>query len=258
MDNYKDFFSLKGKKALICGGAGALGKAIAKALMEHGADICVVDAHPEQGVELEDTAVATGRNYMAFKTDITDETAVNAIAAVVQEQMGRIDILVNAAGINKLKKAEEYDAETWDRVMGVNIKGVHLVTKAVGRFMIEQRYGHILNLSSVKSILGTSQDYIAYCASKGALNMYTKQIACEWAKYGINCNAIAPTFTRTPINSFQLDDPAFYNALVARIPIGRICALQDVAAAAVYLCSDAASFVNGHILVIDGGLTVTQ
>ena len=98
-------------------------------------------------------------------------------------------------------------------MLGINLRALHLTTKEVGKLMIEQGYGRILSISSVKSLIGTDQDYIAYCASKGAVNMYTKQLACEWGKYGITVNAIAPTFTRTPINSFQLDDPAFYNKL---------------------------------------------
>ena len=124
--------------------------------------------------------------------------------------------------------------------------------------MIPNRYGRIVNLSSVKGFIGTKQDYIAYCTSKGATNMYTKQLACEWGKYGITCNAIAPTFVRTPINSFQLDDPVFYEKLTDRIPLGRIGREEDIAAAALYLCSDAASFVTGQILGVDGGLTAMQ
>lgn len=124
--------------------------------------------------------------------------------------------------------------------------------------MIPNQYGRIVNLSSVKSFIGAKQDYIAYCTSKGAVNMYTKQLACEWGKYGITCNAIAPTFVRTPINSSQLDDPAFLGKLTDRIPLGRIGREEDIAAAALYLCSDAASFVTGQILGVDGGLTAMQ
>ena len=116
--------------------------------------------------------------------------------------------------------------------MGLNVKVLHLVTKAVGkRFMIPRNYGRILNLSSVKSLIVTTENYMANCASKGAVNMYTKQLACEWGKYRITCNAIAPTFVRTPINSFQLDDPAFYKKLTDRIQMcirdrARACSIQ--------------------------------
>ncbi|MFT4007757.1 MAG: SDR family oxidoreductase, partial [Lacrimispora sp.] len=173
--------------------------------------------------------------------------------------LGPVDILVNSAGMNHLQPAEVYEEEKFDQVMSLNVKGVHTVTQAVGkRFMIPRQYGRIVNLSSVKGLIGTKQDYIAYCTSKGAVNMYTKQLACEWGKYGITCNAIAPTFVRTPINSFQLDDPVFYKTLTDRIPLGRIGREEDVAAAALFLCSDAAAFVSGQILGVDGGLTAMQ
>ena len=170
-----------------------------------------------------------------------------------------VDILVNSAGINRLMPAEEYSDEDFSYVLDVNLKALHTLTRETGRrFMIPRRYGRILNLSSVKSLIGTSADYIAYCASKGAVNMYTKQLACEWGKYQITCNAIAPTFVRTPINSFQLDDPVFYESLTRRIPLGRIGKESDIAAAALFLCSDASSFITGQILCVDGGLTAMQ
>jgi len=258
MVNYKDMFSLKNKTALIVGGAGGLGKPIASALVQNGADIAIADLRSEQAGDLKEVVKAEGKKFLAIKTDITDEQSTEDMAILTRKTFGKIDILINAAGINILKKAEEYDAATWDRVISINLKGVHLATKAVGKVMIQQQYGRILNISSVRSILGMSQDYIAYCASKGGVNMYTKQIACEWAKYGITCNAIAPTFTRTPINAFQLDDPGFYDTLVKRIPLGRICTARDIVAAAVYLCSDAAAFITGQILCVDGGITIIQ
>ncbi len=177
----------------------------------------------------------------------------------VREGFGGLDILVNSAGINRLILAEDYDDETFAQVMDLNLNGLHTVTREAGkRFFIPQGYGRILNLSSVKSLIGTTENYIAYCASKGAVNMYTRQLACEWGKYHITVNAIAPTFVRTPINSFQLDDPVFYKKLTDRIPLGRIGQEQDIACAALYLCSDAAAFVNGQVLAVDGGLTAMQ
>ena len=126
---------------------------------------------------------------------------------------GRIDILINAAGVNKLMPAEDYDTEAWDFVTGINLRGLYITCREVGKIMIEQHYGRILSVSSAQSLIGTDSDYTAYCASKAAVNMFSKQLCCEWGKYGITVNTIAPTFTRTPINSFQLDDPVFYNNL---------------------------------------------
>ena len=258
MENYQNMFTLAGKKALIAGGAGGLGINISAALMQSGADIAIADIDPSRASELETETLAAGRQFLGIKTNILNTASIDEMVAEVIAKFGRIDILINAAGMNILKKAEEYDEESWDKVMGLNVKGTHLVTKAVGKHMIAQQYGRITSISSVRSILGMPQDYLAYCASKGAINMYTKQLACEWAKYGITCNAVAPTFTRTPINAFQLDDPEFYNKLVSRIPLGRICTPRDICAAMLFLSSDAAAFVTGQILGVDGGITIVQ
>lgn len=258
MSEYGNLFSLEGRVALVVGGAGGLGVPISVALMENGADLAIMDLDPSRAEVPEARAKELGRKYFGVKANITNEQSVDEAVEKVIAEFGRIDILVNAAGINVLKPAEDYDEATWDKVMAVNVKGTHLVTKAVGRQMIKQKYGRILSISSVRSILGMPSDYIAYCASKGAINMYTKQIACEWAKHGITCNAVAPTFTRTPINSFQLDDPEFYGKLVERIPLGRICTAKDIAAAMIFLASDAAGFITGQILGVDGGITIIQ
>ena len=137
-----------------------------------------------------------------------------------------VEWTVNSAGMNCLLPAEDYGDQEFSQVMELNIHALHRLTREVGRrWMIPGRYGRILNLSSVKSMIGTTENYAAYCASKGAVNMYTRQLACEWGKYGITCNAIAPTFVRTPINSFQLDDAAFISGwgidpLCGRRPYG--------------------------------------
>lgn len=254
--DFTNVFSLEGKTALVVG-VGGLGEPIAEALLQNGANLVLAGRKLTQS-PLQDEARALGRKCLLLHVDLQDEASIISMVQRAEEETGGIDILVNAAGVNQLKKAEEYDAETWDFVMGVNLRGLHFVTREVGKGMIARRYGRILSISSVKSIIGTEQDYIAYCASKGALNMYTKQLACEWGKYGITVNAIAPTFTRTPINAFQLDDPVFYDALVKRIPLGRICTAKDLGCAALYLCSDAAAFVSGQVLCVDGGLTSKQ
>ena len=180
MDHFKNVFSLEGRTALIVGGGG-LGLPIAQALMENGADIIVADLKEPEGW-IGDLAKENGRRFFYVHVNLLEDDSIVKMVAEARQKTGRIDILVNAAGVNKLKKAEDYDAQTWDFVLGINLRALHLTTKEVGKLMIEQGYGRILSISSVKSLIGTDQDYIAYCASKGAVNMYTKQLACEWGK----------------------------------------------------------------------------
>ncbi len=259
MGTYDELFSLKGQTALITGGTGGLGSAIASAFLEKGARVAVCGGHPEKAEPLARRAEEAGAAFLALTCDITDSAQVTAMLDRMETELGPASILVNSAGINRLLPAEDYDDEAFRQVMDLNINALHRITRDVGkRWMIPRHFGRIVNLSSVKSLIGTTRDYAAYCASKGAVNMYTKQIACEWGKYGITCNAISPTFVRTPINSFQLDDPVFYQKLTERIPLGRIGREEDIACAAIYLCSNAAAFVNGQILCVDGGLTAMQ
>ena len=257
MIDFKNVFSLEGKVALVVG-AGGLGNPIASALMQNGADLIMADINLKAMEEVKAQTEAAGKKFLGLEVNLLDEQSINNMVAEAKKQMGRIDILVNAAGINILKKAEEYDGAAWDKVLGINLRGLHLTTSAVGKIMIEQGYGRILSISSVKAFIGTDQDYCAYCASKAGVDGYTRQLAAEWGKYGITVNSIAPTFTRTPINSFQLDDPVFYNNLVARIPRGRICTAKDLGCTAVFLCSDAAEFITGQTLCVDGGITAKQ
>ena len=259
MDNYIQLFSLEGKKALITGGTGGLGGEIARAFLSCGADVAVCGGHPEKARELSLYAESIGRTCIALRCDVTEEQDVQQMMDQIGVSLQGLDIVVNSAGMNCLLPAEDYDTETFDRVMDLNVKGTFLVSREAGKsFMIPAKSGKIINISSVKGVIGTDADYIAYCTSKGAVNMFTRQLACEWGKYNICVNAVAPTFVRTDINAFQLDDPVFYASLTKRIPLGRIGQKCDIAAAAVFLASDASSFISGQILPVDGGLTAKQ
>ena len=259
MEDYGRLFSLEGKKALVTGGTSGLGYAIAEAFLQQGADVAVCGGHPEKAGELVEFAEKNGRSFLAFRCDIRKQDQIDSMLDEIEGKFGNLDILVNSAGMNKLLPAETYDGASFCQVMDLNVTAMHLVTSSVARrFLIPKAGGRIINLSSVKGFIGTGENYAAYCASKGAVNMYTKQLACEWGKHNITTNAIAPTFVRTPINSFQLDDPEFYKKLTDRIPLGRIGQAKDVAFAAIYLASDGAGFVNGQVLAVDGGLTSMQ
>lgn len=259
MEDYSKLFSLEGKKALVTGGTSGLGYAIAQAFLQQGADVAVCGGHPEKAQGLVSLAEEYGRTCLAIRCDIRCQGEIDQMLDGIQETFRNLDILVNSAGMNKRLPAETYDEASFRQVMDLNVTALHLVTSSVGRrFLIPGGGGKIINLSSVKGLIGTGADYAAYCASKGAVGMYTKQLACEWGKYHITTNAIAPTFVRTPINASQLDDPVFYQKLLDRIPLGRIGQERDVASAALYLAGAGGDFVNGHILVVDGGLTSMQ
>lgn len=176
MENYRDLFSLEGKTALITGGTGGLGSAIALAFLQQGANVAVCGGHPEKAPGLADYAAQAGRKFLSIRCDIQKQSDIDNMLNEIEEQLDTLDILVNSAGMNRLLR-------TTRRKPLSRSCGLHLITKAVGkRFMIPRNYGRILNLSSVKSLIGTTENYIAYCASKGAVNMYTKQLACEWGK----------------------------------------------------------------------------
>lgn len=255
----KNLFVPAGATALVTGGTSGLGHAIAEAFLQNGVDVAVCSRHPESAPDLAELAAAEGRRYLPVRCDITDESDVAAMMDTIEAALGPVLLVVNSAGMNILKHAEDYDAASFDKVMDLNVKGTHLVCAAAAkRWMIPAHKGRIVNLSSAKAFLCADRDYAAYCASKGAINMYTQQLGCEWAKFGITVNAIAPTFVRTPINSDRLDDPAFYQKVVGHIPVGRLGEGRDIAAAALFLCSEGASFITGVTLKVDGGATAIQ
>ena len=254
-----DLFAPAGRVALVTGGTSGLGHAIAEAFLQNGVDVAVCSRHPDSAPDLAELAAAEGRRYLAVRCDVTDEADVEALGDAVERALGPATLVVNSAGMNILKHAEEYDAESFNKVLHLNVTGTHLVSKmAASRWMIPAHKGRIVNLSSAKAFLAADRDYAAYCASKGGINMYTRQLACEWARFGITVNAIAPTFVVTPINADRMQDPVFYNSLVHRIPAGRLGKGRDMAAAALFLCSEGAAFVTGVTLKVDGGVTSMQ
>ena len=255
----KNLFVPAGKIALVTGGTSGLGHAMAEAFLQNGVDVAVCSRHPESAPDLAELAAAVGRRYLPVRCDITNEADVAALGDAVEQGLGPATLLVNSAGMNILKPAEDYDGDSFRKVMELNVTGMHLVSKmAAKRWMIPAHKGRIVNLSSAKAFLGTDRNYAAYCASKGAVNMYTQQLGCEWAKFGITVNAIAPTFVATPINANLLNDDDFRNALLRRIPMGRLGTGRDMAAAALFFCSEGASFVTGTTLKVDGGVTSMQ
>lgn len=253
-----EIFDLSGKVALVVGGTGGIGRAIALGLARFGAEVAVAGRSRERGDEVAEEIRRLGRRSLFVPVDVTAKAQVEAMVEEVQRALGRIDILVNSAGINRRVRAEVLTLEDWEAVVDTNLKGTFLVAQAVGRVMIEQGGGKIINISSVRAEQGLDAGYTAYCASKAGVSMFTRQLANEWGRFGINVNAIAPGWTATSLVQPLLANEEFRQYLVERTPLRRVAQPEDIAGAAIFLASPAADFVSGHILTVDGGLTGRQ
>jgi gluconate 5-dehydrogenase len=260
--NYLDRFALEGKVALIPGGGGAIGSAIAGALAAVGAKVAVVDVTQDRADEAAARIREGGAEVLALAADVTAEADCERIVAATVERFGRLDIIVNCVGGGAGKvlfDAQEYPRDAWDWIMELNVRSTLLATQAAVRQMVRAGNGGVVvNISSVRASLGINAGYSAYVAAKGAISSLTRQWATEWAKHGIRVNAIAPTFVDTPQVAMLLGDPDFKASVEARIPLARVGGTDDMTGPVVFLCSSAAAFVTGQVLGVDGGLTATQ
>jgi len=186
--------------------------------------------------------------------DVADLESIGAAMDAVHDHFGALDILVNNAGLGANHPAEDVTEDDWDQMMDVNLKGLFFCCQAAGRIMLEQGRGRIVNLSSQAGVVGI-REHAVYSASKGGVNLLTKVLALEWSHRGVNVNAVAPTFIYTPGTAERLDQPDYLEAVLERIPAGRVGTITDVAGAVVYLASPASNMVTGHVLVVDGGWT---
>lgn len=261
MEDYRSasLFNIQGKKAIVTGGTRGLGREMAICLLENGCDVVAVSRNIQGNEDMLEIAKKSGANFYLHACDVCDTDAVVGMVAYARDTMGRIDILVNSAGKNITRMVTDMDDESWDSVLDLNLRANFIVMREVVKVMKEQKYGKIINMSSMKSILGVSDSgYSAYCASKGAVNMLSKQIACEVAADHITVNVLAPTFIETAINRHQLADPAFKGALEARIPVGRIGQFRDLMGPLLLLASDASEFITGQVILLEGGLAARQ
>jgi gluconate 5-dehydrogenase len=257
-----ELFSLANRVALVSGGGGGIGSALAEAFAAAGARVVVAGRTREPLDAVVSRIEAAGSQGLAVSADVTREEDAARLVEEAIERFGRIDTVVNAVGGGAgkvLHPAQEYPRDAWDWIMELNVRSTVVATQAAVRAMIAAgTQGAVLNISSVRANLGINAGYSAYVAAKGAISSLTRQWATEWASHGIRVNAIMPTFVDTPQVASLLADPAFKAGIVSRIPMGRVGETRDIAGPAIFLCSDAASFVTGQVLAIDGGLTSTQ
>ena len=247
-----DRFKLSGKVALVVGGNKGLGQGMSLALAAAGSEVWVVGRGPEGLQETASAITGLGTKGRFIAADVTSEEEVKRVVGAVLEGSGRIDILVNSQGTVHLQPSVEFDMAEWQRVMDVNLKSVVLMCKHVGRIMLKQGKGKIINISSVRGFQGRAED-LAYAPSKGAVNQLTRSLAIEWGPKGINVNGIAPVFTLTAINRALLADPKKKEWVLSRIPMKRLGEIEDLFGPVVFLASEASNFVNGHTLPVDGG-----
>ncbi|HVT50611.1 MAG TPA: glucose 1-dehydrogenase [Dongiaceae bacterium] len=249
-----NIFDLSGRRALVTGStrgiglalAGGLGRAGA-AIVLNGRDAAALDAAAAQ---LKAAGIsATGKSF-----DVTDRAAIVAAVDAIEAEQGPIDILINNAGMQHRAPLEDFPEEAWHRLMRTNLDSAFFVGQAVARHMIARRRGAIINVGSVQSELGRP-GIAPYAASKGGLKMLTKGMAIDWGKHGIRVNGLNPGYFKTELNAALVKDAAFSDWLVKRTPLGRWGDVEELIGAAVFLASDAASFVTGHILFVDGGVT---
>lgn len=253
-------FNVQGKKALVTGGSKGLGRAMALCLLENGCDVFLVSRNVVPCEEILHYAQTLKRGCWSHSCDVTTTDAVIRMVEQAKKKMGRIDILINSAGGNILKFLPEMDDESWDHVINLNLRSTFIVTREVcTRAMIPQHYGKIINMSSMKSVFGTAlTGHSAYAASKGAVSMLTKQLACELAQFGITVNALGPTFIKSDINAQLLENSDFREGLVRRIPLGRIGEARDLMGLMLLCASDASEFLTGQTYLIDGGIASRQ
>jgi gluconate 5-dehydrogenase len=244
-------FDLTGRLALVTGSSRGIGRAIAEGYVAAGARV-VINGRDAAAVAA--AVKALGANAVAAPFDVTDRSGVEAAVGKIEQEIGPIDILVNNAGMTKRMAFVDFPEEDWREILATNLDSVFFVTQSVARRMLPRSRGKIVNICSVMSELGRAS-IAPYTASKGAVKMLTKTMCAEWAKHGITANGISPGYFGTELNTALMNDEKFSAWVCARTPAGRWGKVEELQGAAIFLASDASSFVNGHILFVDGGMT---
>lgn len=252
----KSLFDLTGKRALVTGSSQGIGLAIAKGLARHGAEVVLNGRNSDKLQAAADELARESLSVLTACFDVTDAEATRAGVRLLEGRHGAIDILVNNAGMQFRTALEDFPEEAWSRLFTTNVSSVFYVSQAVVKGMIARGRGKIINIASVQSELARP-GIAPYTATKGAVRNLTRGMCTDWAKYGIQINAIAPGYFKTPLNQALVDDREFSTWLETRTPTGRWGEVDELIGSAVFLASDGASFVNGHTLYVDGGISVS-
>lgn len=251
-----ELFSLKGKVAVVTGASSGLGVQFATALAKQGADIAIVARRLEKLNTVKADIEALGVRCLPVKCDVTKNDDIKAAVDAIIEHFGKIDILVNNAGIGLFEPAEIQSDETWIKMIDMNLNSVYFFAREVGKHMVENNYGKIINIGSIHSTVAmTGLPLSAYCTTKGGVLMLTKSLANEWAKYNITVNAIGPAYFESEMTQDVVGNAEFAQVVKTYCPMGRIGKRGELDGAVVYFASDASSYTTGQILSVDGGWT---
>ncbi len=246
-------FDLDGRVVLVVGGGGGLGGAMARGVASAGAAVAVADSDAGRAAVVGDGIRAAGGKGLAVAVDVTDPASVERMVDEVSGALGPIEGLVNAAGITRRSPAAEFPLADWERILAVNLTGTFLCCQAVGRGMLARRRGKIVNIASIAARIGLPGT-VAYSASKGGVVMVTRALAVEWAPYNVQVNAIAPSWFQTAMGSLIDREPEYRERVMRRVPVGRMGQPDELVGATIFLLSDAATMVTGHVLAVDGGV----
>ena len=249
--NLDKIFSFNNKIIVVTGGASGIGEAISKAFAAQGATVAVVDLEESKAMKI---AEELGNSSRGFACDVANYESVNNVAAAIQDVYKKVDVLVNSAGIVALAPAENLSLDTWNRTININLSGTFFMSQAIGKLMLSQGSGKIVNMASQAASIALDE-HAAYCASKFGVLGITKVLASEWAGRGVNVNSISPTVVLTELGKKAWDGPKG-DALKKLIPTGRFALPEEIAASALFLSSSAADMINGADLLVDGGYTI--